>query len=151
MPIAPEHLISNASELLHRNAHPQFIVNDRVSSQAFRRTEADEGKLSLQQNSKASAAVAYERYISRGLESGGVWSVTIAECDELSLRAYDDPIDKDDSHAIIDLTAYNVSQSRNITDKLAKKARDRGCKDRPRKKHNFGGGGFLGQKSTFAS
>src|SRR2546422_4331565 len=87
MPIAPEHLISNASELLHRNAHPQFIVNDRVSSQAFRRTEADEGKLSLQQNSKASAAVAYERYISRGLESGGVWSVTIAECDELSLRA----------------------------------------------------------------
>ena len=131
MPIAPEYLISNASELLHRNAHPTFVDNGRVSSQAFRRTEADDGKLSFQQNSKASAAVAYERYTARGLESGGVWSVTVAECDELSLRVYHDPIDQDDSHAIVDLTAFNVSQSRNITDKLAKKARDRGCQYRP--------------------
>src|SRR5438876_265703 len=131
MPIAPEYLIRNPSELLHRNAHPTFVHNGRVSSLAFRRTDADEGKLSVQQNSKASAAVAYERYTARGLESGGVWSVTVAECDELSLKTYDDPIDEDDSHAIIDLTAYNVSQSRNITDKLAKKPRDRGCQYRP--------------------
>lgn len=127
MPIAPEFLISNAEELLHRNAHPAFVDNDRVSSQAFRRTDADEGQLSLQQNSKATPEVAFERYVATGLRSAGVWSVTITECGHLNLSAYDDPVEHDESHAVLDLTTYNVSQSRNLTDKLAAKARSRGC------------------------
>jgi hypothetical protein len=131
MPISPHSLIADQSELLHRNAHPQFIVNGRVSSQAFRRTEEDEGQLSVQQDSKANAQVAYERFVARGLKSGGIWSVTVAECDELGLQAYDDPIDGDDSHGLIDLTSFNVSQSRKITDRLAAKARDRGCQYLP--------------------
>ncbi|MDX6404415.1 MAG: hypothetical protein QOH70_1870 [Blastocatellia bacterium] len=127
MPIGPKYLISNSSELLHRNVHPQFILDNRITSQAFLLKNDDYGKLSVQQNSMASAEVAYERYTSRGFESGGVWSITIAECDELGLRVHSDPIDEDDSHSIVDLTAYSKTQARKYTDKLSRRAQDRGC------------------------
>jgi hypothetical protein len=139
MPIATEHLINNPIELLHRNVHPQFILDDRITSQAFLLKKEDLGKLSVQQNSKASAKVAYERYTALGYESVGVWSVTIAECDEFDLKAYDDPIDKDDSHSIVDLTAYTFKQARKHTDKFSRKARDRGCQYSPYDKINLPG------------
>lgn len=131
MPIAPEHLISNPIEFLHRNAHPSFVHSGRVSSQLFSLKAADEGKLSVQQNTKAVASVAYERYTARGFDSCGVWSVTVAECSELHLNAYDDPLPDDDSHALIDLTSYSSSQAKKIADKLANKARARGCQYQP--------------------
>ena len=131
MPIATEHLISDASELLHRNAHPDFIQNGRISSQVFKLKTADKGQLSVQQNSKAIAAIAYARYTARDFESAGVWSVTVAECSELSLKAYDDPLPDDDSHAVLDLTRFTTSQAHKLADKLAHKARARGCQYSP--------------------
>jgi hypothetical protein len=131
MPIAPEHLISNPLELLHRNVHPLFVLDNRITSQAFLLKKEDLGQLSVQQNSKASAKVAYERYTALGYESAGIWSVTIAECDELNLKVYDDPLDNDDSHSIVDLTAYSSKQARKLTDKLSRKAQDRGCQYKP--------------------
>lgn len=127
MPIAPSHLITDSEELLHRNAHPMFVHEGRPSSQVFSLKTADRGALSTQRNSKASPQVAYERYTARGLASAGIWSITVLECDELNLSAYDDPVADDDSHAIIDLTACPASQARRLTDKLAAKARSRGC------------------------
>lgn len=131
MPIAREYLITVQAELLHRNAHPGFVDNGRPSSQVFCLHANDAGQLSAQQNSKATAEVAYARYIARGLESCGVWSVTVMECQSINLSSYDDPIEADDSHALIDLTAFNPTQARKRTDKLAAKARLRGCQYRP--------------------
>lgn len=131
MPIALEYLIKDENELLHRNANPAFIRDGRVTSQLFLLKSDDKGQLSVQQNSKAAPAVAYERYTARGFESAGIWSVTVDECSEIILSVYDDPLEDDDSHAVIDLTAFNNTQARNRTDKLANKARDRGCQYRP--------------------
>jgi|ERR1043165_268038 hypothetical protein len=131
MPIDAEHLITNPRELLHRNVHPLFVLDNRITSQAFLLKKEDLGQLSVQQNSKASAKVAYERYTALGYQSAGVWSVAIAECDELTLKAYDDPLDNDDSHSIVDLTAYIPKQARKRTDKLSRKAQDRGCQYKP--------------------
>lgn len=131
MPITPNSLIQDQNELLHRNAHPSFIHDGRPSSQVFSLKTSDEGKLSTQQNKKATPQVAYQRYTARGFESGGVWSITVAECLQYNLRGYDDPIEDDDSHCIIDLTAYNSTQARKLTDKLASKARTRGCQYNP--------------------
>jgi hypothetical protein len=131
MPIGPKHLISNPRELLHRNVHPTFILDNRITSQAFLLKKEDCGKLSVKRNSMAKAKIAYERYTSHGFESGGVWSITVAECDELGLKVYADPIETDDSHSIVDLTAYNKSQARKYTDRLSRKAQDRGCQYDP--------------------
>ena|SRR5436853_5501535 len=131
MPIAPRYLITVDNELLHRNAHPTFVDNGRPSSQVFCLTEDDRGQLSTQQNSKASAEVAYQRYTARGLQSCGIWSVAILECKSLDLSAYDDPVIDDDSHAVIDLTAFNNSQARKRTKTLAANARSRGCQYKP--------------------
>jgi hypothetical protein len=130
MPIALEYLIKDENELLHRNAHPIFVRDGRVTSQLFLLKSADEGQLSVQQNTKAVVAIAYQRYTARGFESCGIWSVTINECLQFSLNAYDDPLD-DDSHAVIDLTGCNTSKARKIADKLASKARNRGCQYSP--------------------
>jgi hypothetical protein len=131
MPIAVKHHIRSADELLHRNAHPTFIHNGRISSQVFRLKTDDKGELSTQQNSKAIPAIAYTRYTARGFESAGVWSVTVAECGDLSLMAYDDPLPDDDSHAVLDLTRFTTSQAHRLADKLAHKARVRGCQYSP--------------------
>ena len=131
MPIGPKHLISNPGELLNRNVHPKFILDNRITSQAFLLKNEDCGKLSVQRNSMARAKIAYERYTSYGFESGGVWSITVGECDELGLKVYADPIETDDSHSIVDLTAYNKTQARKYTDKLSRKAQDRGCQYEP--------------------
>jgi hypothetical protein len=127
MPISPDCLITNPDECLHRNAHPDFIQDGRISTQVFNLKTDDEGLLSLQQNAKAAPEIAYQRYTTRGFQSGGIWSITIAECELLTLQTYDDPIDGDDSHALTDLTAYSRSQARKLTDKLTVKARERGC------------------------
>ncbi len=87
MPIAPEYLIEDQDELLHRNAHPTFIHNGRVSSQLFLLKSDDHGELSTQQNEKAEPAIAYQRYTARGFESCGIWSVTVAECHELDFKS----------------------------------------------------------------
>jgi hypothetical protein len=131
MPIDQEHLLTTADELLHRNAHPQFVENGRPSSLVFCLHGDDQGQLSTQQNSKATADIAYQRYIARGNPSDGVWSVTVNECQTIELSAYDDPIDDDDSHSIIDLIRFGTNQARKKTDKLAAKARARGCQFGP--------------------
>jgi|SRR5215213_6793965 len=131
MPIHPDFLISSPNEILHRNAHPTFVIDGRVSSQLFLLKLSDQGQLSTQQNEKAEPASAYQRYTARGFQSCGIWSVTVDECLELDLNAYDDPLDDDDSHAVIDLTVCGISQAKKIADKLANKARIRGCQYNP--------------------
>jgi hypothetical protein len=133
MSIAEELLISDPLELLHRNVHPDFIVNGRASSQAFRLRGSDDGHLSVQQNSKASASVAFQRYTAQKLVSGGVWSVLVRECLELDLKAYQDPTEFDDSHAVVDMSKVKDTRKRmeSLADKLAAKAHNRGCQFKP--------------------
>lgn len=46
MPTDPVPL-SDAGELLHRQVHPNWIRDGRITSQAFRPTKKDDNKLSI--------------------------------------------------------------------------------------------------------
>lgn len=132
MPVEPQHVLLDAPELLHRQVHPQFIREGRLSSQAFKPSSQDAGQLSVSRGSRATARVAYERYVARLRQSDGAWSVTVQECSEVGLKAYEDALPDDDAHAVIDFAALpSKSQWEKAADKLAAFARQRGAQHCP--------------------
>ena len=131
----------DAEELLHRQVHPEFIQAGEVTSQAFRPFPRDDGKLSVDRNTLASAQEAYERHIQKidpvkqtNLESAGTWSVSVAECLELELPPISDPIaepEPNPAHCLIQFSDYSGSQRKKRAKKLCDKAIKRGATYRP--------------------
>jgi hypothetical protein len=131
---ADSNLLADEDELLFRQVHPSFVRDGRPSSQAFRPTSKDEGKLSVARGALTTAAAAFQHYTERlGLPSAGTWGVTVGECRGQGLPALADPLTAppatvaDPAHAVIDFTTV---QSRNQVEakgaRLARKAVERG-------------------------
>jgi hypothetical protein len=125
--------LDDGDELLFRQVHPSFVRDGRPSSQAFRPTPKDEGRLSVARSSLTTASEAFELYAKgRGLPSVGTWAVTVGECNEQGLKAFADPLTAppekipDPAHAIIDFTPHSKSQAEARGMRLARKAVDRG-------------------------
>ena len=120
-------------ELLLRQVHPNFIVEGRISSQAFLPTAKDDKKLSVNRNSMVSAKEAFELHTQeKKLKSTGVWAVSVEEVVSLdSLAIEPDPIEvpiQDRSHALIDFSKLpSESRIRSTAKNLAEKAQDRDC------------------------
>ena len=77
--------LSDDEELLFRQVHPSFVRDGRPSSQAFRPTAKDEGKLSVARGSLTTPAGAFEVHTTGlGLPSAGTWAVTVGECDAVA-------------------------------------------------------------------
>jgi hypothetical protein len=96
--------------LLLRQVHPNFVQNDRVTSQAFRPTPKDEGNLSVYDGDMISAEDSWKHHTGIGLESAGVLAITVRECDAESLVVYPSP-QIFPEHAHIDFNAPGVTKS----------------------------------------
>ena len=124
-------------ELLLRQVHPKFIVESRVTSQAFLPTEKDDKKLSVNRSSMVSAREAFDLHTkSNNLQSAGVWGVSVEEVltlDSLSIES--DPIEtpiQDASHSLINFSKLSSESRIKATAKqLTAKARDRDCIYKP--------------------
>lgn len=129
--MADELPLDDGDELLHRQVHPSFLQKGRVSSQAFRPTPKDEGMLSVSRGSLSSAEEAYLLYTGdKGLESVGVWSVTVGECAAVALHAFHDPVTEpvpDPAHSFVDFRDATTSGTEKCSKRLAAFARARGC------------------------
>ncbi len=118
-------------EVLHRQVHPSFVVAERLSSQAFEPSENDKGKLSVDRSSIWTAAESFEHYTKiLGLESCGVWGVSVSECLEVGTVPLPDscPPEQPDNlaHALIDFTGLPSKNSwKKTAKKLAELARKR--------------------------
>lgn len=127
MSFEPSGRLADAAELLHRQVHPSFLRDGRVSSQAFSPTPKDEGGLSVSRGALVSAEEAYQRHTAgRELKSAGVWSVTVEECGEVGLWAYADAEPEDDAHALVDFRGLSKGQTEQKAKRLAELARRRG-------------------------
>lgn len=125
--------LADDDEVLFRQMHPSFVRDGRPSSQAFRPTAKDEGRLSVARGSLTTAAAAFQHYTQRlCLASAGTWGVTVGECREQGLPAIADPLAAppetvaDPAHAVIDFTAHSRSQTEAKGTRLARKAFERG-------------------------
>lgn len=121
-------------ELLFRQVHPSFLRDGRPSSQAFRPTPKDEGKLSVARGALTTAKGAFEHHTGAlGLPSAGTWAVMVVECGQQGLPARPDPLSAppekvaDPAHAIVDFTGVqSKSQIEAKGARLARCAVDRG-------------------------
>lgn len=131
--------IDGSDERCLRNVHPGWIESDgSLTSQVFRPTPKDEGKLSTARASKVSAADHYDDFTTMfKLDSAGVWSVKHSDVTDVELRWVDDHAvpgnAKPRGHAFLDFRHPRLTSGviRRVGRDLAKRAADRGADFRP--------------------
>ncbi|HBM16993.1 MAG TPA: hypothetical protein DD381_11710 [Lentisphaeria bacterium] len=117
--------------LLHRQVHPGFIQNGKISSQAFRPTPKDENKLSVYNGDMITAEKAYYHFCKQlNYSSAGVMSVTQAECASQSLPIGEDKIPFPE-HCHINFEGLAKSQIEKKAKFLKNYAESRGWQFRP--------------------
>ena len=103
--------LDDLSELLWRHVHPSWVRDGEPTSQAFKPTPKDEGKLSVSRGSLTTAPKAFALHTeSLGLDAVGMWAVSVGEviAEPIVLSAYTDPVAApvpDPAHALIDFSA----------------------------------------------
>lgn len=111
----------NPETLLLRQVNPNFVQGNTISiqvftSQTFRPTPKDEGKLSVYHGDKFDARESFDHFTERGYASAGVVAVSKLECDNEAL-----PVDEDndpfEGHCSINYGSLSSGQ----TDKKAKR------------------------------
>lgn len=112
--------------LLFRQVNPHWIREGRVTSQAFRPTTKDEGRLSVYDGDQLTAEQAYVHYTSRlGLASAGVLAVSVEECGQQGLPVTPDP-DPFPEHVVIDFSNCTNTETRTKAQHLTRAAVHRG-------------------------
>lgn len=112
--------------LLHRQIHPSWVQQGRVTSQAFKPTPKDEPLLSVCDGDQITAEAAWAHYSETlGKSSVGVLSVSLAECIERALQVRLDP-EPFPQHAVIDFSGLSGSQIEKVAKHLKHSAEVRG-------------------------
>lgn len=118
-------------ELLLRQVHPSWVQNGAPSSQAFKPTKKDAGRLSVYQGSMISPQGSYEHYTrTLGYTSDSVWGITVAECDDVELPVIPDQKTFAE-HAVVDFNGKSAKEQESAAKYLKAKARERDCLYRP--------------------
>jgi hypothetical protein len=145
-PVSDAVPLSDPQEMLFRQVHPNFVRDGRPSSQAFRPTKKDEGKLSVARGSMTSAENAFRHHAERlQLPSAGTWGVLVGECIGLQLQTFPDPTSAppepfaDPAHAFVDFRELSNNQAEARGAKLARQAAMRDCLYVPDRKAALGG------------
>jgi len=126
--------LDDAGELLFRQIHPSFVRDGRPSSQAFRPTKKDDGKLSVARSSLTTAERAFHSHtVLLGLPSHGTWALSVQECAQHELKVFPNPLlappelIADPAHAFIDFRGLSNSRTESKSTQLRNDAMDRGC------------------------
>lgn len=120
----------NNETLLYRQVHPLFVHAGEVTSQVFRPTPKDEGKLSVYDGDLIAPDESWRHYTSQlGLPSCGVLAVSVAECEALGLSVESDPVPYP-AHAVIVFEGLSRSARERKSDGLRKAAISRGWRHR---------------------
>lgn len=115
----------NDSTLLHRQVHPSFVREGRITSQVFKPTPKDKSCLSVYDGDQITAEDAWRYYTSKqNFQSVGVMAVTVAECLSENLKVRSDP-NPFPEHVLIDF-ADALRSPQSAAQKLSKVARQRG-------------------------
>lgn len=113
--------------ILLRQAHPAFVENDQLTSQAFFPFPKDKNKLSVDDADLTTAEAAFEHYTKvLQLESAGTWGVSCKEVTSTGLQYNSDPlignpdegIVANPAHALIDFGDRDEKECRKLAKKL---------------------------------
>ena len=117
--------------LLHRQVHPAFIQEGRITSQVFTPTPKDNGCLSVYDGDRITAEAAWRHYTRKQrFKSVGVVAVTVSECSHEGLQARADP-GAFAEHVLIDFAGGDRNRVRRTAKRLRAIAAQRGWQYRP--------------------
>lgn len=112
--------------VLLRQVHPSFIQNGVVTSQVFRPTPKDEGKLSAYDGDQIEPKASWQHYTSElNHQSAGVLGVSFAQCESLQIPVEPDP-ETFPEHVLLDFTTFDRKQTETAAKKLKGYALERG-------------------------
>lgn len=112
--------------LLHRQVHPSWVQQGRVTSQVFRPTPKDEKRLSVYDGDLITAEAAWNHFTnSLGYASIGVLAVTVAECAAHDLHVAPDPAHFPE-HVLIDFAGLSEGSTKKKAKYLTAAADSRG-------------------------
>lgn len=113
--------------ILLRQAHPRFVHDDQVTSQAFVPFPKDDAKLSVYDGDQISAEESHRHYTETlKNESDSVWGVTCSEVAKAGLSSTPDPLPASPAHALIDFSGKPTSVCRKLAKRLKEFALARG-------------------------
>jgi|SRR5579862_397565 len=113
------------STLLYRQINPNWVQNNRVSSQAFRPMPKDQSLLSVYDGDLIGPESSWRHFTILGFASAGVCAVSVDECAALQLSVRPDPAPFPE-HAVIDFTGLSNSAAEKKSKMLRNKAALRG-------------------------
>jgi len=117
--------------LLYRQVSQSWIHNGYVTSQAFKPTRKDRGKLSVYDGDQITAEDSWRHYTTKiGYSSAGVIAVTVAECHAQELQVVPDPLSFPE-HVVIDFQSFGRRQVERKAKVLRANAEQRGWQYRP--------------------
>ena len=112
--------------MLLRQVHPSFVQAGRVTSQAFRPTPKDEGKLSAYDGDQIDAPGSWTHYTETlGLPSVGTLGLTVAEFEQEDLVVIPDGVPFAE-HVSIDYSAFDRGKIEKKAKRLKKTSVARG-------------------------
>lgn len=114
--------------VLLRQAHPNFVLDGQLSSQAFFPFPKDKNHLSVYDGDQISAVDSHHHYVTvLRNQSCGVWGVTQLEVSGVGLEAKSDALEDFPSHAVIVFANATEKECRKIAKKMRAMAVARGC------------------------
>lgn len=116
--------------LHHRQVHPSWVQQGRVTSQVFRPTPKDQKCLSVYDGDQITGEAAWSHYTNDlGHASAGVLAVTVGECDSQRLGVVPDSKTFPE-HVLIDFSEFSENQIKKIAKRLRAAAESRGWRYR---------------------
>lgn len=116
----------NDETLLYRQVHPRFVQAGEITSQVFRPTPKDGGRLSVYDGDLIAPGESWRHYTTQqGLPSCGAVAVSVAECKALDLPVESDPAPYL-AHAVIVFADLSRGEVERKADRLKAAAISRG-------------------------
>lgn len=119
-------------EILYRQIHPDFIDEGVPSSDRFRPSTRDAGKLSLDRGATCTASESHALYTGSGKLSAAVFGVAVGEFEEERVSCVEDPVPATNDapanphHALADFSNLDLKSQKHASKRLARKAVERG-------------------------
>lgn len=127
--------LEDRAEFMLRKVHPSQIKAGRPSKTTFLPRPADEMQLSVDRSSIVSSSDCYAAYAAMKhfhIGEGGVWAVTVGECNAHAMHCLGDPLVEGEpsgpnpAHALIDMSHLTEAAMHNAATQLYVIAKARG-------------------------
>lgn len=124
--------LTEGSEVLFRQIHPDLMQDGEPSSSNFRPKDADENKLSVDREALTTADAAFALYTGNGFTSSAVYGVSVAEFEQHGIPCEEDPLvatatlASNPAHAVADFTGIGGSKQKTLAKRIKQAAITRG-------------------------